>query len=724
MASITVYFKPVTYFGGLVQTYEYHQFLVYMDDNSDKFFVRAGPASQQGYSVDTGGSGVGGIGGPLPYGYVYTQSGAYVPGSIDYPPPGATYQSQVLLTGSQTQLGPIWSDLITYSTKVNTQDIPYGFGGPDCNSFISSALMNAGVPLPTDDSLTGSLPSPGSDVPLTIEDRSTMVAQELTTASDAAERNLQVVITQFENTAQDVQGQVQDAIDGVIGAFSAVSSYITGNAATDGVSETANANGTESLSISASATSAIPNSTFTLDSLDDLLTYSFIDPGGGNSVYNYDQTTDDLTSSATNTADGSSQITIYNADGSSTTTFYTGPNGTGSITEVDQENTDGTSQITTYSPDGSTITTNYTGPNGTGTITGVNIDSATASISSQPGDLTYDYNGTGMSGVVVYNDSTNTLETAIFSGGGHTYYGGSLYGINDPFNIDSSLIPTYWGLGDLYTTDNLGLATISNFNGPEAEQYEYTGTPFEFYQNLNAAYTWTLASVTTAVTVSPLSGQIQQLSGVLANPSLTAQGPLQFLTISGPGMVEEAGGATIPVLAINSGGDLLLRGGLLTTSAITIDPSADVSGYGTEVGLIDNAGTIKVSSGTLNLRGAVTGQGTDQVSGASTLEFGSTVGKNQTIDFADLPTGGHSVVDLIDPHGFSGRIAGFASPDKVDLSGDWIFLKFSENSGATLGTLTLQNKTSHADLSLKFVGDYSKSDFDIISGKTTTIEWT
>jgi hypothetical protein len=34
--------------------------------------------------------------------------------------------------------------------------------------------------------------------------------------------------------------------------------------------------------------------------------------------------------------------------------------------------------------------------------------------------------------------------------------------------------------------------------------------------------------------------------------------------------------------------------------------------------------------------------------------------------------------------------------------------------------LTLQNVTSHADLSLKFAGPYSKSDFDITPGTTTT----
>ena len=105
---------------------------------------------------------------------------------------------------------------------------------------------------------------------------------------------------------------------------------------------------------------------------------------------------------------------------------------------------------------------------------------------------------------------------------------------------------------------------------------------------------------------------------------------------------------------------------------------------------------------------------------ATTLEIGSTVSKNQTIDFADLPSGGPSAVDLIDPNGFLGKIENFASPDTVNLSGDWVFLRFSENPAATLGTLTLHNVTSHADLSLKFVGDYAPSNFAITPGMTTT----
>jgi hypothetical protein len=37
-----------------------------------------------------------------------------------------------------------------------------------------------------------------------------------------------------------------------------------------------------------------------------------------------------------------------------------------------------------------------------------------------------------------------------------------------------------------------------------------------------------------------------------------------------------------------------------------------------------------------------------------------------------------------------------------------------------VGTLTLENVATNTDLSLKFVGDYSRSDFTITPGTTTS----
>jgi hypothetical protein len=126
-----------------------------------------------------------------------------------------------------------------------------------------------------------------------------------------------------------------------------------------------------------------------------------------------------------------------------------------------------------------------------------------------------------------------------------------------------------------------------------------------------------------------------------------------------------------------------------------------------------NKGSVLVSSGTLDLEGAVSGNGSETISGASTLEFDSTVGGGQTIDFSD------GALDLIDPQGFSGKIAGFASPDTVQLAGDWTFSSFSETGNGMKGMLTLSSGSNH--LALQFLGDYSASDFSIASGATTII---
>jgi hypothetical protein len=126
-----------------------------------------------------------------------------------------------------------------------------------------------------------------------------------------------------------------------------------------------------------------------------------------------------------------------------------------------------------------------------------------------------------------------------------------------------------------------------------------------------------------------------------------------------------------------------------------------------------NKGSVLVSSGTLDLEGAVSGKGTDTISGASTLEFDSTVGGGQTVDFS----GG--ALDLLDPQGFSGKIAGFASPDMVQLAGDWNFSSFSETGNGMMGNLTLSS--GGTTNTFHFLGDYTASDFSIASGATTII---
>ena len=177
---------------------------------------------------------------------------------------------------------------------------------------------------------------------------------------------------------------------------------------------------------------------------------------GSNTTTTY--TGPDGTGSATEVdqenADNTSQITIYNSDGSNTTTHYTGPNGTGSITEVDQENANGTSQITVYNSDGSSTSTTYSGPNGTGPITKIDIESSTSSIVQNISEITYDYSGTGLSGTVVYYPTSAAIGSVqvgavTLNGGGYTFTdfnGGEL-----AFNPNGQI--TGWGIaGYLYAS--------------------------------------------------------------------------------------------------------------------------------------------------------------------------------------------------------------------------------------------------------------------------------
>ena len=143
------------------------------------------------------------------------------------------------------------------------------------------------------------------------------------------------------------------------------------------------------------------------------------------------------------------------------------------------------------------------------------------------------------------------------------------------------------------------------------------------------------------------------------------------------------------------------------------------TGTSTITPAVANALNLLVSSGTLDFKGAVSGTGTDTISGASTLEFDSTLAATQTIGYSG--TGG--TLELIDPLGYGGsHIENFAAHDSVDLAGAWSLLSFSENSGGTLGTLTLKSGTNN--VSLEFAGDYSSSDFSLHSGTTTIVSHT
>jgi hypothetical protein len=138
---------------------------------------------------------------------------------------------------------------------------------------------------------------------------------------------------------------------------------------------------------------------------------------------------------------------------------------------------------------------------------------------------------------------------------------------------------------------------------------------------------------------------------------------------------------------------------------------------------VTNMGTIDVSSGTLDFEGGISGAGSDEISGASTLEFDSTVAAGQTVSF----TGAGGTLDLTALQGFAGEISGFdtvGTNDTIEVASPWVFSGFTENAGGTQGTLGFANGASHHSLTL--LGDYSPADFapQTLANGSTLITYT
>ena len=125
---------------------------------------------------------------------------------------------------------------------------------------------------------------------------------------------------------------------------------------------------------------------------------------------------------------------------------------------------------------------------------------------------------------------------------------------------------------------------------------------------------------------------------------------------------------------------------------------------------VTNTGTIEVAAGTLDMQGAVTGTGSDEISGASTLEFDATVSAGQTVSF----TGSGGDLALHNPGVFAGDIGGFdaagaGSNDTIEVAQAWVFTGFTENAGGTEGTLGFASGSSATSLTL--LGDYNPAGF-------------
>ena len=119
----------------------------------------------------------------------------------------------------------------------------------------------------------------------------------------------------------------------------------------------------------------------------------------------------------------------------------------------------------------------------------------------------------------------------------------------------------------------------------------------------------------------------------------------------------------------------------------------------------------------MTIEPTVTGTGTDTISGASTLEFDAGVSTATTLGDQDIDFTGGGTLHLLAPKSFYGEISDFGAGDTVKLLGSWAFSGISDAAGRDHADA--RERLDHHDF--EFVGDYTRSDFSITSGTTTTI---
>jgi hypothetical protein len=578
--------------------------------------------------------------------------------------------------------------------------------------------------------------------------------------------------------------------------------------------------------------------------------------------------------SVQNTPAGS-PVTVEYPTGSSATTVtttYNGPNGTGGLARVDQENANGTSEITTFNSDGSWTETTYSSSHGTGPATGSIIENSSGSISAtlgsgyqftpiadlagpnqMPGSGTF-ATGINDSGVIVgyftnntgshgfelsngvyttidapnvlpysteitgisnsglidgsyYDASTNTEvvfidnagsftlisfpslqfppgNTSIEVGGinnsgvvvGETFtpgqsgfdtqngtaqsvVSGYLNGINDlgvavgsgasagygffTLNIATHTLTNFPAIGNggtiPYAINNLGVIVgeyfestasgadaVSGFvdnNGsiqtisiPGAvdtivRSTNDNGTIVGYYIDSNDQAHAFIGTPTngTSITLTPLAGQTQALSDVLADPSLTSNGAVQDLLIQGPGAVESEGDVSIPSLTVDGGGNLLLNGGTLNTDPVTVITDGNISGYGTITGAETVNGTITASGGTLDLTGSISGTGVLTLAAGATLQLEGAIAAAEGLAF----TGGQETLVLGATASVLAPVGGFGLGDAIGLEGQQVIAaKYSTSTN--LLTLT---GSGGANFVLTLIGTYQQSNFALSNGE-------
>jgi hypothetical protein len=238
----------------------------------------------------------------------------------------------------------------------------------------------------------------------------------------------------------------------------------------------------------------------------------------------------------------------------------------------------------------------------------------------------------------------------------------------------------------------LSLPPLVTTPGEKLDQAEYAPNagiitaPLINADNTNNPGTWNLSSYDTTVTVSPPAGQTQQLSAILTNPSLNAQGAIQNISVNGPGIVGVTGSVTIPA----AGGP----------GTFTDNGTIKLGALGTNVLNLDNV--------TLAGSGFIQQQGesdTTYVSSVSGVDFQVTAG---TLELAN-PTGFNGTIGPVSATAGATALGAFGQVDVMNAMS-----VASASFDTTTGMLSLVNSAGVDVGNIHFAG--------VTSGLRLTLE--
>ncbi|MGB9645433.1 MAG: hypothetical protein WCB44_09980, partial [Stellaceae bacterium] len=184
--------------------------------------------------------------------------------------------------------------------------------------------------------------------------------------------------------------------------------------------------------------------------------------------------------------------------------------------------------------------------------------------------------------------------------------------------------------------------------------------------------------------------------------SLTLTGSPTFsgtFALSG-GTVNFSAGQTLTLPTNTS-----FAGGTVTGGTLALNGNTTVNGSTLIQAAVADNGTIAVNAGTLDLSGAVSGNGTIDINNSAGLEFGQASATTQNVVF----TSANGVLKLDQPTVFQSPISGFQTGDTIDFAG----------LGATAalysgGDLTLFNGTTPL-VQLTVSTPYSRNFFSVSS---------